>query len=226
MDQNSWLFVFAALQGLGALATFFRVDVRIMRGLKMSQSPIMYSATKREKVMGILALGALALSSVGFYRSLVTGSPATILSVQHPMRGRPTVGSPIGVNVFVSHLGPEPLAQDVRWDAIVQLLPKLTPSQELEIFKEFKKTSRPSGPEDMGLGKGSFRSYDTRVLSKEDMRDVKQGRLRVYLMGYATYKDTKGSHDQVFCSVFQPPRDGDVLLSIWQTCAGIFNSIR
>src|SRR5437867_4671785 len=64
MSTEQWLFLFAGLQGFGAVCTFFRIDVRIFRRMKTIRP-----STGREKVMCCLSIGALLFCILGFYES-------------------------------------------------------------------------------------------------------------------------------------------------------------
>ena len=74
MNSNAWIFAFAAIQALGAILTFFRIDVRFF-----SQSrpdvPVM-PATARGKVVVGLFIGALAFCGIGFYRETAASPQA------------------------------------------------------------------------------------------------------------------------------------------------------
>jgi hypothetical protein len=66
MDSNSWLFVFAAIQAIGVLLAFFRVDVRILEYLRPGTT--MPLVSRREWFMAILAIGSVVVSAVGWNR--------------------------------------------------------------------------------------------------------------------------------------------------------------
>jgi hypothetical protein len=73
--MDTWLFGFAAIQAIGVVLAFFRVDIRL---LAKSRQTAMMNSTKREKVMAVLAFGSLALCGIAFYTRPPKSIPETL----------------------------------------------------------------------------------------------------------------------------------------------------
>ena len=63
MSTDLWLFVFAAIQALGVILTFFRLDVTVLSKLRLNAAGRPVST--RERVMVLLAIGALVSAGLG-----------------------------------------------------------------------------------------------------------------------------------------------------------------
>jgi hypothetical protein len=85
MSTQGWLFLFGAIQAAGALAVFFRIDVRVIQGwLRQSkkEGDRMNAATTREKLMAGLAAISLILCGAGFIVSRQGAQPPNLAATE------------------------------------------------------------------------------------------------------------------------------------------------
>lgn len=219
-----WLFVFAAIQAIGVMLTFFRVDVALLKSMHVPINSV--GPTRREKFMVSLAVGSLVLCTIGFYGQSASKVPATIVILQAtPTIGETKPGMPLSVNVRAIHNGPLSVVQDVNWDATVFITAPLLESAELATFEEFKKNSRQSDMRDMSAGEFQWRTFQTRNLSSDDIKNFQNGSLFVYVMASLRYRDIKGKWTQDFCETLQPPLPVDPQ-PVWRGCKAIKEKVR
>jgi hypothetical protein len=125
--------------------------------------------------------------------------------------------SRIEFNIGIQNLGPLPIAQHVSWDAVVGLLSEPAGKSKMdEMFDEFKSSIKPVEYGDLPVTGGFYITRGTRELSEQDVRDLGEGRLVVYLFTFIKYTDTGGEHETEICKTLQPPGNAD----IWHICVG------
>lgn len=129
---------------------------------------------------------------------------------------QPSVASPnepIKVNVAISNIGPQ-IAHDAQWIAEVQTrLAPITTTSEDEMFKNLQ--IEKGLKHDMGVGQRNWYTFESRKLSERDLTDLRDGRLLLFVVGFAIYSDIHGQHRIEFCRFLQPPGDKN----IWHLCA-------
>jgi hypothetical protein len=64
MSTEQWSLLAASIQALGAIATFFRIDVYAISRVR-GKKKVMAKSTRREKTMLVLAIGSLVACIVG-----------------------------------------------------------------------------------------------------------------------------------------------------------------
>jgi hypothetical protein len=179
------------------------------------------------KNWAIVSGGALVLSSIGFYLSLGGKSINTVVTLMDVTAAYGSMpfkpNTKVSLNIIIENQGPLPIAQGVNWGAHVTIVPgPESTTRANELFEEFKESLKPVGHgEDLYMNKPMFATRSTRQISEQDVRDLTEGRLLIYLFVYIKYQDTGGEHEAEVCRILQPP--GDV--PIWHNCNG-HNSIR
>jgi hypothetical protein len=219
MPTERWLFLFAALQALGVILVFFRVDVRVFKGLHLSAWP----TDLRQRIMFVLSVGSLVLSVYGFHRSFGE-QPQTIVQFDEAFTfGRLTIfepETPTALNIFIQNFGPT-YARNVAWCGGVVVATK--PGSEIteeQIFQDFKRDCKTIGASDLTVGAQTFGTYSTRRLSVIDIADINDGKMRLYLTVRIKYEDGNGTHVAEACRYLQPqprPEMANRAL-IWHTC--------
>jgi hypothetical protein len=225
MSTESWLFLFAAIGALGGLATVLN-----LLGVRMPLARLAHWGMPSIGRAMTLCTVSLLLSVVGFYGSLRGSGAKRIGALLYITDAVPTdleqpfvAGRATKFNMSVRNAGPQPNSEDVAWEATLILLSVPVSSQdEQRRYGEFISSARPSAEGDLPITRIVYRTFSTRMLTEQDVRDVKEGRLLLYIFGVVTYKDTEGKHELQYCSFLQPPGDR----SIWKACPGVPTRVR
>ncbi len=218
MSTEALTLLFGALQFVIALLIWLGIDRRAIA----KHMPI---EPTRNKLIGFLILSGFLFSGYGFYRStrprgLTFVQLGDIRFVGPPSPFQPD--KPVKLNLLIRNLGIFP-AQDVSWSAALAIHPAPeSATAEDEIYAEFKK-KLPDMTRGVDLGVENFfwRTFATRTLTEQDVRELREGRWLLYVVAYVRYTDGAGTHENEFCRVLEPPGD----FPVWHLCSG-HNRIR
>lgn len=124
-------------------------------------------------------------------------------------------GQTADINVFMGNAGPH-LAQDAKWDAAVILAREPFGQSMLDsLYVDFKSTKRSGLGSDINPGMFGWRTFSSRKLTEQDIKDLKEDRMRLFVVGYIDYRDIRGPHETEFCYLLMPLRNDH---PIWGTC--------
>lgn len=133
-------------------------------------------------------------------------------------------GQPAEFNIFFVNRGPLPNAEDVRLNSALMLVPTpVSTDDEDRRYREFRREPL-QGPLDLKMGSPIFHTLSTRPIIDQDIQDINNGRLRLYVLVAITYRDPNGLHETEYCAHFVPEPSGR--WNVLARCRGGHNTTR